>query len=202
MTSNQPSFSSRLKSGVDELILRVDGNFSHLQKLSSQIEALRQEFARFHLSPAAEDQLNSLQKITEHARDLLTQRCIVQSLRFHGIHQRFEDVPTAHEKTFRWIFEDNRGASSFSPNGDFPEDDNPPTISNPEEEFSRQEFKEALSTWLSSGSGIFHVAGKLGSGKSTLIKFLSEHPSTKSRLREWAGTDIALIIKYLATVCF
>jgi len=41
--------------------------------------------------------------------------------------------------------------------------------------------------WLSSGDGIFHIAGKLGSGKSTLMKFLCEHPCTIWQLQKWAG---------------
>lgn len=42
--------------------------------------------------------------------------------------------------------------------------------------------------WLSSGQGVFHVSGKLSSGKSTLMKFLSQHPRTKEELQRWAGT--------------
>jgi ABC-type glutathione transport system ATPase component len=43
--------------------------------------------------------------------------------------------------------------------------------------------------WLATGGGVFHVSGKLGSGKSTLMKFLLKHPRTKSELLEWSGTD-------------
>lgn len=44
-----------------------------------------------------------------------------------------------------------------------------------------------LSSWLSSGSGIFWLSGKAGSGKSTLMKHLYGLKDTKSRLLEWAG---------------
>jgi hypothetical protein len=47
--------------------------------------------------------------------------------------------------------------------------------------------RESLVNWLSSGSGIFHISGKLGSGKSTLMKYLCEHDSTKFLLERWAG---------------
>ena len=36
--------------------------------------------------------------------------------------------------------------------------------------------------WLTSGGGIFHVCGKLGSGKSTLMKYLCEQSATKDML--------------------
>ena len=44
-----------------------------------------------------------------------------------------------------------------------------------------------LIEWLERGSGAFWVHGKPGSGKSTLIKFIVEHPRTFSLLRRWAG---------------
>ncbi|KAL5331546.1 hypothetical protein ACEPPN_001080 [Leptodophora sp. 'Broadleaf-Isolate-01'] len=50
--------------------------------------------------------------------------------------------------------------------------------------------REKWTNWLSSGNGIFHIAGKLGSGKSTLMKFLCSHPQTKVALQKWAdGLD-------------
>lgn len=41
--------------------------------------------------------------------------------------------------------------------------------------------------WLSDGNGIFHITGKLGSGKSTLMKFLCDHERTKLEFEKWAG---------------
>lgn len=41
--------------------------------------------------------------------------------------------------------------------------------------------------WLGQGHGVFHRSGKLGSGKSTLMKFLCEHSETKTELEKWAG---------------
>jgi len=41
--------------------------------------------------------------------------------------------------------------------------------------------------WLDSGSGVFWIAGKPGSGKSTLMKFIADHSRTKSLLGRWAA---------------
>lgn len=41
--------------------------------------------------------------------------------------------------------------------------------------------------WLCSSSDVFWVSGKAGSGKSTLMKFLSSHTRTREILQEWAG---------------
>lgn len=51
----------------------------------------------------------------------------------------------------------------------------------------RSTARERLLHWLSSGDGIFHISGKLGSGKSTLMKYLCDHPQTRIELEKWAG---------------
>lgn len=43
--------------------------------------------------------------------------------------------------------------------------------------------------WLERDHGIFHISGKPGSGKSTLMKHLYQHNRTKSHLRTWAGDE-------------
>ncbi|RYP53638.1 hypothetical protein DL768_001418 [Monosporascus sp. mg162] len=47
--------------------------------------------------------------------------------------------------------------------------------------------KTRLTQWLEEGSGIFWVNGLAGSGKSTMMKFISPHPKTIQALRVWAG---------------
>ncbi|PMD19838.1 hypothetical protein NA56DRAFT_574686, partial [Hyaloscypha hepaticicola] len=44
-----------------------------------------------------------------------------------------------------------------------------------------------LLTWLKHGTGLFWVSGKAGSGKSTLMKFIANHPTTRRSLEEWAS---------------
>lgn len=41
--------------------------------------------------------------------------------------------------------------------------------------------------WLERDHGIFHISGKPGSGKSTLMKYLCQHRRTKGHLKAWAG---------------
>jgi hypothetical protein len=43
-----------------------------------------------------------------------------------------------------------------------------------------------LPTWIRTGYEVFWITGKAGSGKSTLMKFLAEHTTTKAMLRTWA----------------
>lgn len=50
--------------------------------------------------------------------------------------------------------------------------------------------REKFLSWLASRSGIFHIHGKLGSGKSTLMKFLASHERTRAEAKKWAGKAI------------
>ncbi|CVK85018.1 related to small s protein [Fusarium mangiferae] len=60
----------------------------------------------------------------------------------------------------------------------------------------RQESREKFLTWLSAGTGIFHISGKMGCGKSTLMKFLSHHPGTRTRLDEWASGNRLVLASF------
>ena len=50
--------------------------------------------------------------------------------------------------------------------------------------------------WLTSSDGIFWVSGKAGSGKSTLMKLLANHKTTKKLLRQWSGSENLVIASF------
>jgi hypothetical protein len=49
---------------------------------------------------------------------------------------------------------------------------------------------------LESGSGIYHIAGKIGSGKSTLMKFLCKDPRTPVYLKKWTESKRLIFAKF------
>lgn len=53
----------------------------------------------------------------------------------------------------------------------------------------------SFKSWLEFESGIFWVRGKAGSGKSTLMKYLGEHPSVPQILGKWAGSRQLVMAK-------
>lgn len=53
-----------------------------------------------------------------------------------------------------------------------------------------------LAEWLKNGSGLYWLAGKAGSGKSTLMKYLSDHPQTTTLLKEWAGQSELVTLQF------
>ncbi|KAI8962922.1 prion-inhibition and propagation-domain-containing protein [Daldinia sp. FL1419] len=109
--------------------------------------------------------------VAELTQEHITRTCqeqILCRLWFRTIDERRESISDAHRKTFRWALE--------PPEGSYPWDD--------------------LSGWLESGSGIYWVSGKAGSGKSTLMKHLIQHKRTKLLLSRWAGNARYFLIHY------
>jgi hypothetical protein len=94
----------------------------------------------------------------------------LNGLKFPGMHDREETVSAVHEDTFRWLLE-----------GRFETDD---------EKKEKTPIFERYSNWLLNGDGIFHIAAKLGSGKSTLMKYASHHAVTRAKLQRWAGKKV------------
>ncbi|RBQ91539.1 hypothetical protein FVER53263_20842 [Fusarium verticillioides] len=100
------------------------------------------------------------------------------------MHQRFDAVHRAHEETLKWVYEPVEVIEE--------KDDLPYEEKKRQEALKMQlESRERFLGWLLSqdpSTPIFHVSGKLGSGKSTLMKFLYSHHKTKDTLIQWAGT--------------
>lgn len=99
------------------------------------------------------------------------------------MHGRFEAVDDAHYKTFEWIFESDGGEDYESNESDKINEDS----DSDEGDDLRRSSSELFKHWLSLGRDIFHISGKLGSGKSTLMKFLCEHDRTRGGLQQWAS---------------
>ena len=56
-----------------------------------------------------------------------------------------------------------------------------------DEQKSKNHVRQSFLEWLRSGNGIYHISGKAGSGKSTLMKFLCQNPRLTNELEQWAG---------------
>jgi hypothetical protein len=106
----------------------------------------------------------NLEEDTEISRDKETilkskvERTILDLLSFPTMSDRFEEISEAHRRTFEWIFRNTGEKKSWS----------------------------CYTTWLSSGSGIYWMNGKAGSGKSTLMRHIYNHKTTRQQLSVWA----------------
>ncbi|USP82832.1 hypothetical protein yc1106_10106 [Curvularia clavata] len=105
---------------------------------------------------------STLSELAAKGTLLATEHRILKSLCFRSMKVRHAQIPDAHKRTFEWAYTSRT----------IPDD-------------SCTEFKFA--EWLRSGNGLYWIAGKAGSGKSTLVKFLYDNPRTISKLEKWAG---------------
>ncbi len=85
---------------------------------------------------------------------------ILNSLLFPSISARYLQVAKAHQDTFEWIFGDPHVDDHYR--------------------------WSSFANWLQFGNGIYWISGKAGSGKSTLMKFLSDHKRTLQLLQLWS----------------
>lgn len=92
--------------------------------------------------------------------DIWTKR-LMDWLYFPQMDHRESGVKEAHKATFRWALQPREDMNMPGPN---------------------------LAEWLQNGDGLFWIQGKLGSGKSTLMKYLWQNPLLDQQLRVWAGS--------------
>jgi hypothetical protein len=57
-------------------------------------------------------------------------------------------------------------------------------------------FDSKFATWLRGDGGTFWIAGKAGSGKSTLMKFLVDHAKTIQLAKEWAAPHPVILASH------
>ncbi|KKY34004.1 putative small s protein [Diaporthe ampelina] len=101
------------------------------------------------------------------ALQLSAEQAVLDELHFSGIGQREASVHTAHWQTLTWVFGKPEQSSPAS-------------------------FEE----WLSSDDDLYWISGKPGSGKSTLMKFLTHHPHTEAALESWARGHAVVRAEY------
>lgn len=99
--------------------------------------------------------------------EVVFRRAIMTSLSFPTMESRHLAIGDAHERTFDWIYEETLA-------------ENTPWNS----------FQQ----WLSLDSGIYWINGKAGSGKSTLMRHIMEHPRTSDLLSKWAGAENSVTV--------
>ncbi|EHL02055.1 hypothetical protein M7I_2010 [Glarea lozoyensis 74030] len=153
----------------------TEGDTATLGILQSDIEQLTRGVTVTSISPETQTQIKEALDLSGRAYETAAQQRILRSLSFVDMYGRFEAVDIAHYKTFEWIFEDK------------------PEHTKNDYNFSH---RETFLHWLSAGTGIFHISGKLGSGKSTLMKFLCSHERTSVELEKWAGDRKLVFAKF------
>jgi energy-coupling factor transporter ATP-binding protein EcfA2 len=83
---------------------------------------------------------------------------LLASLKFDEMALRHERIPKAARDTFEWVYRAPESGEAWS----------------------------SFVAWLQGDDGVYWITGKPGSGKSTLMKFLSDDIRTETNLRHWS----------------
>lgn len=129
---------------------------------------------------------------------------ILERLAFTSMYSRENSIDNAESGTFAWIVdEESRPADDRSDSFVESEENHEEWREKRryEEEKKKQETlrkctREKFLTWLNSGRHIFHISGKAGSGKSTLMKFLCKSSRVKSGLESWARGQPLIFVRF------
>lgn len=155
------SYFDALRVSTLDILQTLAGN--HTMYMKDRENAQSQQNVMASQIELLHSELNRLIAIGEPL-EAKSRKCIhiLESLQYKRMTARYEKIVEAHAKTFEWIYDE----STLSQHG---------------------ELQHHFLQWLESGDGLFWVSGKAGSGKSTLMKFITEHPKTRQALSQWAS---------------
>lgn len=191
-----------MKASLEQLLSQQDNTS---RKLVQAVEELKQGLKRIKreenspLNPEALAQIQSAVHIQSETIDAAVASRILAGLSFSSMHSRYDGIEDAHASTFRWFFGDGFDAGDSDNDASEPAGSNQMFISDAQTvlDKAKAKAKALFNDWLSQPkSGILHISGKLGSGKSTLMKFFVNHPRTREGLRAWAGNNTLVFASF------
>ncbi|KAI1124592.1 hypothetical protein F5Y10DRAFT_284914 [Nemania abortiva] len=115
-----------------------------------------------HLGQAVVTTLQPLVQLYYDRRDQSSEELILDKLHFPNMHERFDTIIDAHTETLSWVFD--------------------PANSNHN---AKKAAGEDFIAWLREGSGFFHISGKPGAGKSTMMKHICSQEDLDNHLKVW-----------------
>ncbi|KAI1850341.1 hypothetical protein JX266_004199 [Neoarthrinium moseri] len=137
-------------------------------------------------------------------RQIRSRDRFMQSLKFEGMNERFNQVSDSHHKTFRWILtchddsvycvsnEEDRGPGNSPPGNTKSLTNSEPNDSgaksqegswNTASSSVQEQMWDCFHCWLNQDDNLYWIQGKPGSGKTTLMKHLVQNPVTKAAVR-------------------
>ncbi|KAF4483601.1 small s [Fusarium agapanthi] len=142
--------------------------FEELQRSTGLVDA---QFGQIPCGTEAWDEIcDRLQHILSNLHHLQMALPMLSALNHSERSLRQSRILKALEGTFSWAFQEQTDDTILA--------------------------HSSLRRWLTSDHSLFWVTGKPCSGKSTLMKFVSEHQDTRNLLQKWAGHRELLIVNH------
>ncbi|PYI35691.1 hypothetical protein BP00DRAFT_362450, partial [Aspergillus indologenus CBS 114.80] len=168
---------SRLDGKIEQLVRNGHDTKLSFEGLTEQIRSLRETSTLLSDNDPLRNQISETLGRLEQTASLIRSSSILETLRFQEMKERYNSLNKAHRGTFSWLL----GTGST----DVGSDPGSSSICQPEQQELLLHERKRFIDWLETGTRIFHISGKLGSGKSTLMKFICEHAETQTHLRAW-----------------
>lgn len=168
------------KAKFERLLQELSGLVSSLNDLTqrslthSLISALRElgemtkvlEVARSRAQSQLDESL--LASLSDARVEQLATKRIMDALWFRLMHDRRATLSVPHPGTSEWALKDDTSSMIWS----------------------------SLPKWLEKGGGVYWVSGKAAAGKSTLMKFIHDHPRNAELLRSWASISTLTVASF------
>lgn len=156
---------------------------AHIKSESSKNTQLLQTHITT-VESSTQRQVDQFQEWKDKQNEEVDYQRLLQSLKFERMEEQKNQITRNYRQTYHWIFEErNEESDEESSLSEWSTDD--------EDDFT-DGFSprpgvhwDSFVDWLESESHIYWVSGKPGSGKSTLMKFVSSNPKTKRFLSNW-----------------
>ncbi|KAK4200340.1 hypothetical protein QBC40DRAFT_280073 [Triangularia verruculosa] len=177
-----------MRTSLEELVTLVKANAVNTEDLQQSICQLKQGVEIAGLSDSAKSQIRSLLTDLLTAPDKfmtgIAQHRIIDALAFPDMHGRHDSIERAHAQTFRWLMYYDATDDEAIMKKLWWLDREEALVE--AKKAPRFKAHKRFTNWLKSGNGIFHISGKLGSGKSTLMKYLGDEAKKSKYLQTWA----------------
>ncbi|KAF4874183.1 hypothetical protein CGCSCA1_v006686 [Colletotrichum siamense] len=167
--------SADLQQRLEEIRDQGKAKSTEVKLMRDGISELETRMKAWRHVPEFMEQAAYILAVSKGATERTAQALILEKLHVADMTRRFDDVKPAHEKTFSWILESEART---------------------DETLVELNARQDLTTWLSKGRGVFHITGKPGAGKSTLMKLLCQSCNTEDQLKIWTGNRSLIMANF------
>ncbi|KAI1467827.1 uncharacterized protein F4812DRAFT_427711 [Daldinia caldariorum] len=170
------ALASSMKTQIGQIINMMENSSVENKNVQQQLEEIQSKMSSANNN--LHEQFQQVLSLCRRAQEIRKLDEVFRELsEYHKegtqLNPRYNEVHENLIDTFEWIYDDPQRLFEVEP-----------------------DLKVSFADWLREGEGIFHILGKPGAGKSTLMKFIWKHKITKDMLNIWAGTSQLLCLKY------